>query len=285
MLEFLKNLDRRWVFLFMFIAVAVPTYSSMKFPQLTTPPVEAAFAAIDALPEGSPVLFAVDYDPGSEAELRPMLTALLRHCALRKSKMYILGLWPNGVPLTREAISSVLLNEFKDYGLKNGEDFVYLGYKPGNESVIKVISTDLRKSYPSDADGKSLDDIPMCKNVRSVQDMKMIVSISAGTPGAKEWVQYAAIPFHIPMVAGSTGVQANQLFPYYPNQVQGLLPAIKGAAEYEELLGRKYPQYSDVKLNEGLRLMAVQVWGHVAMIGLIIVGNTIYFLTRGKERA
>lgn len=282
MLEVLRNLDRRWIFFLMFLAVALPTYFAMKFPQRITPPSKAAFDVVEALPEGSPVLIAVDYDPGSEAELRPMLVATMRHLALRKCKIYILGLWPNGVPLTRDAIARVFVNEFKDQNMVYGRDYVYLGYKPGNESVIKVITTDLKRTYPSDSAGKSLDEIPMTRDMRNIQDMKLIVSISAGTPGAKEWVQYAAIPFKIPMIAGSTGVQANQLFPYYPNQIQGMMAAIKGAAEYEELLGKTYTQYQNPAKSEGLRLMAVQVWGHIAMVLFVIVGNVIFFMTRSK---
>ncbi len=40
----------------------------------------------------------------------------------------------------------------------------------------------------------------------------------------------------MPLVIGCTGVQAPQMYPYVPIQVQGLLGAIKGAAEYESIV-------------------------------------------------
>ena len=125
--------------------------------------------------------------------------------------------------------------------------------------------------------------MPITRNIKSVQDMQLIASVSGGTPGAKEWIQYAGNKFNIPLIAGMTGVQATQLFPYYPNQMAGMLPAIKGAAEYETAMLRRYPQYSDARMNDGLRKMAPQLWGHLLMIALIILGNVIYFLSRGTR--
>ncbi len=77
----------------------------------------------------------------------------------------------------------------------------------------------------------------MMREVRSVQDVDLLVNVSAGYPGSKEWVQYAvdALPA-IRIVAGCTGVQAPLMYPYIPKQLTGLLGAIKGAAEYEFLV-------------------------------------------------
>lgn len=86
----------------------------------------------------------------------------------------------------------------------------------------------------------------MMREVRSVQDMDLLVNVSAGYPGSKEWVLYASTPFGrspsnpdgFQMVAGCTGVQAPLMYPYIPRQLAGLLGAIKGAAEYEFLVNR-----------------------------------------------
>ena len=75
MYDFFKNLDRRWVFLMMFLAVAIPILLDAKFPEKPTGLAQAVFDEIDKLPEGAPVLLAFDYDPASEGELGPMATA------------------------------------------------------------------------------------------------------------------------------------------------------------------------------------------------------------------
>src|SRR5262249_20298343 len=131
---------------------------------------------------------------------------------------------------------------------------------------------------------------PLTANIDSLKDMDLIVTISTGYPGMKEWVQYAASPLGIKLAVASTAVQATQAYPYIPNQMLGILAAIKGAAEYEAALAAKYAQYRDPiteqgpdpKKNDGIRRMAPQFWGHLLIIGLILLGNGIYFAERRR---
>jgi hypothetical protein len=281
-LAFVKGLDHRWIYLAMLLAVAGPIVAQKSFPEKTTKLVQDVFDHIEQLDEGSNVLFSFDYAPSSDGELAPMATALIRHCCLKRHKMYFMTLWPDGLPLLDRNIKKVIETEFAELKLKEGEDFVNLGYNPAREVVIIVMGANLRKMYPRDINGTDLDDIPMTANISSLKDMKLIINISAGYPGMKEWVQYAASPHDIKLAVGSTAVQAPQAYPYYPNQMLGLLAAIKGAAEYEAALAVVYPKYRDPRLNEGIRRMAPQLWAHVLIIGLIVLGNVIYFAERSR---
>jgi len=281
-LAFLKTLDRRWIFLAMLLAVSVPILAQKSFPEKTTKLVQEAFNAIENLDEGSNVLLSFDYAPSSDGELAPMATAFVRHCCLKRHKMFFMTLWPDGLPLLERSIEAVVETEFADQKFEYGTDYVNLGYNPGREVAIIVMGTNLRKMFPSDNNKDDLDDIPMTANISNLQDMDLIIDISAGNPGMKEWVQYAASPYQekLKLVVGSTAVQAPQAYPYIPSQMQGLLAAIKGAAEYEAALGRKYPKYREPKYNDGIRRMAPQFWGHLLVIGLILLGNGIYFAER-----
>ena len=69
-----SNLDRRWIFLAMGLAVGVPILLKLRFPEVPGPLAIATFNAIEAVPEGSRVLIAFDYDPASEGELQPVAT-------------------------------------------------------------------------------------------------------------------------------------------------------------------------------------------------------------------
>jgi hypothetical protein len=283
MYELLKNLDRRWIFLLMFLAVAVPILFQAEFPEAATGLAKATFDEIEELAPGSRVLLAFDYDPASEGELGPMATAFVRHCAEKKLKMYFMALWPVGPQMIDETIARVIRSEFPS--LVYGEDYVNLGFKSGNEGVIKVIVTDIRQLYTTDSFGTSIDEIPMMKDVENLQQMSLIINVSAGYAGTKEWVQYAVTPFpgKIRLVAGCTGVQAPLLYPYIPQQLPGLLGAIKGAAEYEKLVMDKYggPEPPG-KYLEGRRRMGPQLIAHVLMIVFIVVGNTIFFVGRRR---
>ena len=284
----LKKLDKRWIFLMMFLSVSLPIYIIAKtgksFPEVPTTLSRQVFNSIENLNEGDPVLLSFDFDPASEGELGPMATAFVRHCAEKKVKMYFMALWPVGPQMIDDAISKVIHSDFSS--LVYGKDYVNLGFKPGNEGVIKVIVTDLKELFTTDDMGKSIDEIPMMDQIKSVQDFKLVINVSAGYAGTKEWVQYASTPYpdKIKVIAGCTGVQAPLLYPYIPNQLPGLLGAIKGAAEYEKLVIDKYGgDNPDPKYLEAKRRMGPQLVAHLFIIVLIILANYIYYVDRKME--
>lgn len=281
----LRTLDRRWIFLLMLWAVLLPIYyigvTGRTFPEVPGALAQSTFDEIERLNEGDPVLLSFDFDPASAGELAPMATAFTRHAAEKKLKMYFMALWPVGPQMIEETIDKVIRADFPD--LVYGQDYVNLGFKSGNEGVIKVIVTNLRELYTTDSRGTAVEEIPMMAGIDNIQQMRLIINISAGYAGTKEWVQYAITPYPtLRLVAGCTGVQAPLFYPYIPNQLHGLLGAIKGAAEYEKLVVDKYGGPSpDPKYLEALRRMGPQLVAHLLIVGLIIVANVMYF---GEQR-
>ncbi len=280
MLQKLAKLDKRWIFFMMFLSVVIPIYiigiTGKTFPEVPSQLAKDTFWAIENLKEGDPVLLSFDYDPASEGELGPMATAFTKHVCDKKLKIYFMALWPVGPQMIDDNINKVIKADFPD--LVYGEDYVNLGFKSGNEGVIKVIVTDFRELYTTDDKGVNINDIPMMKNIHSVQDFELLINVSAGYAGTKEWVQYAVTPYpdKIQLVAGCTGVQAPLLYPYIPGQLRGLLGAIKGAAEYEALVVDRYGgDNPDPKYLEGQRRMAPQLVAHLLIIVLIILDNLI----------
>jgi len=284
--ETLRTLDRRWIFLLMLWSVLLPIYfigvTGRTFPEVPSALARATFDEIERLNPGDPVLLAFDYDPASEGELAPMATAFTKHAAAKHLKLYFMALWPVGPRMIDGVIDRVILRDYPE--MVYGTDYVNLGFKSGNEGVIKVVTTNLRELYTTDARGTGLQELPMMREIESIQRMKLIINVSAGYPGTKEWVQYAVTPFpRLRIVAGATGVQAPLLYPYIPNQLAGLLGAIKGAAEYESLVVSRYAgDPPDPRYTEGLRRMGPQLVAHMLVIALIVIAN-IQFL-RDRRR-
>ena len=280
----LRTLDRRWIFLLLTWAVLVPIYfigvTGRTFPELPGALSQATFDEIERLQPGDPVLLAFDYDPPSEGELGPMATAFVKHAAEKGLRMYFLALWPLGAQMIDNTINRVIVADHPE--LVYGRDYVNLGFKSGNEGVIRVVVTNLRELYTTDSLGTAVEDIPMMKGITNIQQMKLIINVSAGYPGTKEWVQYASTPYpSLRLVAGATGVQAPLLYPYVPQQLSGLLGAIKGAAEYEKLVVDAYGGPSpDPKYLEGLRRMGPQLVAHLLIIALIVAANIVFIADR-----
>ncbi len=286
MLNFLRNLDRRWIFLLMGLAVAVPLLMRFLPPNSATLMDRSVFDAIEDLPDGSRVLVSFDFDPGSQGELLPMAMAFARHCGYKRHKVYFMCLWPLGEPFIEDAMN-LLDSEFE--GLEYGTDYMSFGYKPGGEAVIKNIIVDWKQLFITDSRKQSLDSIPMTANIKSAKAMDLIVNVCAGDPGAKQWVQYAATPAGLPMVAGCTGVQAPLLYPYIPDPMAGLLAAIKGAAGYEQILIERYPELGTSEMKNArfsttaaFQRMGPQFVAHLLMLVLILLGNFIFLLDRKR---
>ncbi len=286
MLNFLRNLDRRWIFLLMGVAVALPILLRFLPPNEYTLMDKKVFDAIESLPDGSRVLVSFDFDPGSQGELLPMAMAFTRHCGFKKHKIYFMCLWPLGEPFIEDAME-ILNSEFE--GLEYGENYMSFGYKPGGEAVIKNIIVDWKQLFITDSRKQSLEDIPMTANIKSAKSMDLLVNVCAGDPGAKQWVQYGATPAGLPLVAGCTGVQAPLLYPYIPDPMAGLLAAIKGAAGYEQILLEKYPSLAEPEMIDSMfsttaafQRMGPQFVAHLLMLLLIVVGNFIFFLDRKR---
>ncbi len=156
-----------------------------------------------------------------------------------------------------------------------GIDYVNLGYTAGNEVVIDRMGHDFQESYPADAKGTPLSEIPLMRGVRNYDNIDLIFNLSAGYPGTMEWVQYAVDVFHVKLVAGNTAVQAPSMYPYVQTgQLSGVLGGMKGGAEYEMAI--KSP-------DKAVGYMFSQAVSHGVICIFIIIGNVAFFSMRKKK--
>ncbi|MBL51358.1 MAG: hypothetical protein CMG57_05315 [Candidatus Marinimicrobia bacterium] len=269
----LGKVDRRWIFVIIALVVLLPLFFPLGLPIRATATTQQAYDAMDKLPIGSKVLLSCEYGPSTKPEIHPMTLAVLRHLFRNGHKVYVTCLWPDGQFLAEEALDEV---GGKEFGLTYGEDYVLLGFRPGNEAVVKGIVSDLRKLYTIDARGTKVTEIPMMEGINRFEDFDFLFSASAGYPGTIEWVQYAVDPTDVPMSSGTTSIQVNEVMPYVSaGQVQGILAGMPGAAEYEALIGVP---------GIGTSGMDAQSIAHLVIVIFIVLGNIGYFIERKRSR-
>ncbi len=274
-----KEVDRRIIFLFIFFSVAMPVIFKISFKFKATPIVNALYEKIESLPNNSTVLISYDFDPAMAPEVQPMADALSRHCLSRDIKIVYMCLFPTGQGQLEQTFSTVVRNEFPEK--QDGIDFVNLGYKAGGEGVLNVIVTDFEKMFPTDVNSVPYSEIPIFDNIKSCKNLDLIISIGGGRPGIKEWVLFVGDPGNIPMAAGVAAVVAPQLYPYYPNQILGLLGGVKGAAEYENRLRDSDPKFADMP-TPATTMMGPQTLAHIVVMSFIIIGNILFFRNRKR---
>lgn len=270
--ESLTKIDRRWIFLFVALAVSLPLFFPIGIKFSVSHPVRGFYEAIEAVPNGSKVLMSCDYDPASQPELLPMTISALEQMFRKDLKVVIICLWAAGPPMAEEALSVVA----PKYKKERGVDYVNLGFKEGREVVMVAMGTSIPNTFPNDYTGKLVSQIPIMQGVTNFRDVTMLVNISAGYPGTKEWVQQVQARYQLTLVSGCTAVSAPEYYPYYQaKQLAGLLGGMKGAAEYEQLVGVK---------GIGTRGMDAQSVSHLTVLFFIIIGNLAFFALRAYKK-
>jgi hypothetical protein len=275
--EKLLALDRRWIFLFVFLALAVPMFLDLEFELAVSKEVEELYQALDKLQPGSRVLMSFDYDPPSAPELQPMANAAVKFCLKKKLKLIIMGLWPQGPIQANKALINAWESpkiDRSDYVY--GVDYVNLGFQAGNEFVIQRMGSSFKEMFKKDYTGNRYEELPLMRGIKNFNDIDFSVNFSAGYPGTVEWVQIAVDRYHLKLGAGNTAVQAPQVYPYYnAGQVKGLLGGMRGAAEFESIT-----EYQ----AKGTRFMFSQTVAHAVVMFFIVIGNIAFFIIGRKKK-
>ena len=253
-IEKLNMIDRRIIFLFIAIAVIIPTLFPKGCKEYPTKMTQDIFDKIENLESGSRILLSLDYDPASAPELDPMTNAFIRHCCIKKHKIYLMTLWQTAPSIIRRA-EAVINTEFPE--MKEKVDYVNFGFKAGMQAIINAMVTDIYQIYSTDNKGDNLRDpsFEIMKNVKNLSDMDIILNVSTGMPGLVEWIQFGGDMVDVPTAGGTTAVSTPLLLPYYPHQMFGILGGIKGAAEYEQLLKDRYSsEFEKILKNKEITL-------------------------------
>jgi len=267
--DWTNSINRGIIYAIIGIVVILPILLGLKEEVQISPSVSSAYETIESLDSNDVIIISIDYDPASMPELQPMLKAILRHAFEKDVKVIMLVFWPLGLPIGTEGLEEVA----KEYGKVYGEDYVNLGYRPGDRAVMIDMGKEIRNFFRTDVNDILLDSHPMMRNVHNYNDIALIVGLEAGRFG-EFWVQYVGSRYNQRIVLGVTGVMAAETYPYLQSrQIEGLIGGLKGAAEYETLIE---------KPGFGLTGMAAQSWAHIAIVMFIIIGNIGYFMTRRK---
>lgn len=271
MLSKLADLDRRWIYLAVALAVIIPLVWPLNLPVKPSESTKKFYKVVDALPDNSLVCMSFDYGPGTKVECHPMAIASLRHLFRKHCKVVALSLWPEGALFAREALNQLQ----KEEGLVDGVDYVNLGYKNGGEVVLRGVANDFRMLFTTDLAGRDLEQLPIMQRVGGWDSFALVFEWSMGRPGLLEFVRVVSSQYGRPLVAGATAVTTPEAYPFLnAGQVLGLLEGLRGASEYEVMLQQP---------GAATRGMDAQSVAHFVVAGFIILANIIYFSQKRKR--
>jgi hypothetical protein len=266
--ERMLKIDRRIIFLVIGICTLLPLLYPVGLPIRISPEVQGVYDYIEQMPERSVFLLSIDFDPASKPELHPQAIALLRHAFKKNLRVVAMTLWVSGTGMADQLVTQVA----KEMGKEKGKDYVFLGWSPGGTAVIINMGQDLYNSFPSDYSGKPTKGQPVLEGVQSLKDVTYAISLGAGNPGVEAWYVFGKDKYKFELGGGCTGVIAPGLYPLLRSgQINGLIGGLRGAAEYESLIGQK---------GRAVAGMDAQSATHLAIIVLVAICNLFYFSIR-----
>jgi hypothetical protein len=269
--RWMVSIDRRIIFLLIALGTLLPLLHPFGLPIKVSPEVRGVYDYIESLPEGSVFWLSIDFDPSSKPELEPQAIALLRHAFRKQLRVIGMTHWLPGTGLA-DSIFSKVATEMKK---ESGKDYVFLGWSPGQGSLVIALGQDLYKAFPSDYAKRPTLGMPVLEGVRNLRDVNYLISLAAGNPGIEMWYVFGKDKYRFEMAGGSTGVMAPGLYPFLRSgQINGLIGGLQGAAEYETLIGQK---------GTAVAGMDAQSADHFIIIVLVLLCNVFYFVLRGDK--
>ena len=165
-----------------------------------------------------------------------------------------------------------------EMGKTYGVDWINLGYRLQASMTIRRMCEDIHDAFNGvDWKGEPLSKFPLMQRVKSIKDdVDIIFETTVGSPGYGDWMTYASEPTKVPLTGGASLTMYSGIQQYIRSgQLQGFLGGLRGAAEYELMVGRP---------AKGCAGMDAQSLGHMTVIAFIILGNIGYFYSRRKAQ-
>jgi len=297
----LQSLDRQWIYLLLSIVLIAALILGKLEKPVVQLPARQLFDAVEASPSGPEgdkiILVATTFSYNTVGESGNQARAILRHLMLAKKRFAVMSVEPVGSDIGKIITTKLA----KEYNYEYGKDWIFFGYQLGTLAFFKSFPQDIPGTVKVDGiQKKPITDFEIMKRVKTIKDVDMHIEITASA-SVFDWLQVVQ-PITKPRLKigyACTGVMAAEAYPYLDSgQMVGMLPGLKGAADYEQLVEEREKDFPEVKADASLasipriglyrtarHLMFAQGAAHVLIILFIILGNVGYFLARRKPRS
>jgi hypothetical protein len=264
----LLMIDRRILYLILFINIIIFLLIPVKVRTVTSPPVRKFYDTIEQLKPGDLVMVSSNWSAGTIGENLPQLEAVIRHLMRKKVRFTIISIEPQARDISYRFVSRFT----REGGYEYGKDWAHFGFIPSLVVGIKGMVKDLPATIKQDIRGTPISQLPVMQGVKTLADYKMVIDITpSGTVPA--WIAYR--PKNLIVLFCPTSVMAAEAYTFLDSgQVAGMLTGAIGAQDYEQLLQRE---------GLGTTFGNAISFSHALIIFFIILGNIALFMSRRAQ--
>ncbi len=269
MWERLLDLDRRIIWALMFVIVGGVLLNPIGLPIKVTETTRDTYNYVDQnLNEGDVVWVMPNYSAGAVGELNPELRAFLHHSFSKGLVVVMSSHRAIGPQIGQEVAEPIA----KEYGYEYGKDWINLGMNPGGSAYVVSLTKNVNEATAgTDHFGDSLQRYPIMDKIPALDGDHADFILEISTNACEFALNYASSPTGVPMACGTMQMGVPREMPFYESgQYVGLFAGLKGAAEYEALIGKPGP---------ALAGMDVTSMAAVYVTLLLIIGNLAYVIT------
>jgi hypothetical protein len=276
----MDRLDKRWLYLALFLVMLVPFFLDLHFTAEATKPVRAFYDRVEAVKAvpGRLVIVAIDWDPQSKAELYPQTKMTIKHLMLRKKPFAVVTLTPLGRGFCNDIPAKAADEIEAEFGWRPqyGRDWVNWGYKYGWGIFIKELAASVPQAVKTDVNGTPIGEVEVMKGVEDASSIDLVCEFTGFVGLLEAWLSYFQVGGRRPdFCHGCTAVSGPSNYVFLDSeQITGLLVGLLGGAEYENLLGVRESATAGMRpLTTGLGLIVL----------LIVLGNVSDFVLKRRK--
>jgi hypothetical protein len=277
----LQNVDRRVFYWILFIALTIPFLRPIGLPITVTPSTQAFYDGLKSIQPGEVVVLSINSGVSAWGDCLPAMVASVHKVYDQGGKLIVWSIGYTDVDITWAKIKEKNPDVFSKW--KEGEDYVYFGYCPGQETNVALLRDNIRAVYTKDVRGVATDQIPLMKDINGANKIKFVLSSDTGDAQMyyiRQWkngqVNYEKTGK--PPTVAEMGIAMNKsgdMSYFLSGDEFGLVAGSRGAAELEALTGYK----GDATIT----MDSISV-SHVLLVLAIILTNISMFATRGKKK-
>jgi len=233
----LEKLDPRYLYAALLIIVIVGLLVPIPLPLAVGPDARGFYDSIENADPHKIALVSTLWSASTQGENRPQTLVIIEHLMRKRLRFALIAFGdPQSTILAQEVAEGLA----KRYHYEYGKDWINLGYRADMAGTLKGIVTNLVGTLKSDSiQKKPLGDFPVMRGIRNIKDVNVIAEVSA-SGSYTAWLGLVVGTTDAAFCYAPTSVMAPELYTYIDSgQMKGMLFGIKGAAEYERLLGIK----------------------------------------------
>ena len=240
---------------------------------------------IDDLQPGDFVIINFCLSASGYAQLQGAVNSMIAHIFEKPGVTVMFMMVSDQAPIMLEEIITIngdlmpgetTFPWYEIRGKTYGDDYINMGFYPGISNFIAALSMNFRESL-GDADWYGVDVTGFfdSHNIQSAEDVDLVVSFDSDD-GAGDFMRYFFLEYGTPVIQSMIGVMvANSKVQYNAGNYAGIVPSIRGSAEYQYL-----QNYPGMALTQMDAFSVVQFY----LMALMIVGNLGYHLYGKKQQ-